>query len=71
MTMSGLVLTEDVKWVSFSGSYDFAYLLKTLMCTDLPMDESGFMDLLHTFFPCLYDVKVRTRKNALINKHRE
>jgi CCR4-NOT transcription complex subunit 7/8 len=58
MMMSGLVLNEDVKWVSFHSSYDFGYLLKTLTCRELPLDEPGFMDLLHTYFPCIYDVKV-------------
>ena len=58
MMMSGLVLNEDIKWISFHSSYDFGYLLKTLTCTDLPMDESAFLDLLVTYFPCIYDVKV-------------
>jgi len=55
--MSGLVLNEDVKWVSFHSSYDFGYLLKTLTFTDLPMEETGFMELLHLYFPYIYDVK--------------
>lgn len=58
MMMSGLVLTNDVKWVSFHGSYDFAYLLKTLTCCELPPDEQGFMDLLHLYFPSTFDAKV-------------
>lgn len=57
MMMSGLVLTEDVKWISFHSSYDFGYLLKTLTCSELPGDEQSFLDLLRTFFPCIYDVK--------------
>jgi len=57
MMMSGLVLNDDVKWVSFHSSYDFGYLLKTLTCKELPMEESSFMDLLHTYFPYIYDVK--------------
>ena len=57
MMMSGLVLTDDVKWISFHGSYDFAYLLKTLTCCDLPAEEQGFMELLYTFFPGCFDVK--------------
>jgi len=57
MMMSGLVLNDEIKWVSFHSSYDFGYLLKTLTCTDLPMDEAGFLDLLLTYFPCIYDVK--------------
>ena len=57
LMMSGLVLNDDVKWISFHSSYDFGYLLKTLTCNELPLDESLFMDLLHTYFPCIYDVK--------------
>jgi CCR4-NOT transcription complex subunit 7/8 len=58
MMMSGLVLTEQIRWISFHSSYDFGYLLKVLTCSELPMDESSFLDLLHIFFPCIYDVKV-------------
>lgn len=59
MIMSGLVLNDDIKWISFHSSYDFGYLLKTLTCADLPMDEAAFLDLLTTYFPAIYDVKVR------------
>lgn len=37
--------------------YDFGYLLKVLTCQMLPAEESGFFNMLHTFFPCIYDVK--------------
>ena len=57
MMMSGLVLNEEVKWVSFHSSYDFGYLLKTLSCQELPLEEAPFMELLHTYFPYIYDVK--------------
>ena len=73
MMMSGLVLNEDVKWTSFHSSYDFGYLVKTLTCTNLPQDENSFLDLLHTFFPCIYDVKVNTSvfdcTHLFINSH--
>jgi CCR4-NOT transcription complex subunit 7/8 len=54
---SGLVLVDDVKWISFHGTYDFGYLLKVLTCEALPKEESEFQKLLHQFFPCLYDIK--------------
>ncbi|AFZ81323.1 CAF1 family ribonuclease domain-containing protein [Theileria equi strain WA] len=54
---SGLVMNEDVIWISFHGSYDFAYLLKVLTCTNLPSSQSRFFELLHDFFPSLYDIK--------------
>ena len=45
------------RWISFHSSYDFGYLLKTLTCSELPMDEAQFLELLMTYFPCIYDVK--------------
>lgn len=57
MMMSGLVLNEEVKWVSFHSSYDFGYLLKTLTGDELPLDEQTFLECLRIFFPCIYDVK--------------
>lgn len=57
MMMSGLVLSEDVKWLTFHASYDFGYLLKTLTCSDLPLEEADFLELLRTYFPNIYDVK--------------
>lgn len=58
LMMSGLVLNDDVKWVSFHSSYDFGYLLKTLTFSSLPQEEAAFLELLHIYFPCIYDVKV-------------
>jgi CCR4-NOT transcription complex subunit 7/8 len=44
-------------YVCNNSGYDFGYLLKVLTCHPLPSDESEFFDLLHSFFPCLYDIK--------------
>jgi len=57
LMMSGLVLKDDVRWLSFSSSYDFGYLIKTLTCEELPYEEIEFMKILHTFFPNVYDIK--------------
>ena len=62
MMMSGLVLNDEVRWMTFHSSFDFGYLLKTLTNSDLPPEESSFMDLLTTFFPCIYDVKVTSSR---------
>lgn len=56
--MSGLVLCDDVKWVSFHSGYDFGYLIKILTCQTLPSEEQGFFELLRTYFPVVYDVKL-------------
>lgn len=58
LTMSGLVLSDNVRWISFHSSYDFGYLLKILTCAELPIDEQSFLDLLQIFFPKIFDVKV-------------
>ncbi|KAI9677384.1 MAG: hypothetical protein M1817_006336 [Caeruleum heppii] len=54
---SGLVLMEDVKWISFHSGYDFGYMMKIMLCQPLPEDESEFRELLNIFFPSLYDIK--------------
>jgi CCR4-NOT transcription complex subunit 7/8 len=57
--MSGLVLNDEIKWISFHSKFDFGYLLKTLTCSDLPADEAGFVELMNVYFPCVYDIKVK------------
>ena len=54
---SGIVLNENVKWLSFHSGYDFGYLLKILTDQNLLAEESEFFDQLKLFFPCVYDVK--------------
>eukprot|EP01094_Clydonella_sp_ATCC50884_P024964 TRINITY_DN6403_c0_g1_i2.p1 TRINITY_DN6403_c0_g1~~TRINITY_DN6403_c0_g1_i2.p1 ORF type:complete len:269 (-),score=100.61 TRINITY_DN6403_c0_g1_i2:187-993(-) len=57
LTTSGVVLNEDVRWLSFHSGYDFGYLLKVLSCDSMPADEETFFDLIHTYFPNIYDIK--------------
>ena len=54
---SGLVLLDDVHWVSFHSGYDFGYLMKIMLCKSLPETEEEFHHLLNIFFPSLYDIK--------------
>lgn len=54
---SGIVLMDNIKWLSFHSGYDFGYLLKLLTDQNLPADESEFFDLLRIYFPTIYDVK--------------
>jgi CCR4-NOT transcription complex subunit 7/8 len=54
---SGLVLTDEVTWVSFHGGYDFGYLLKVLTCLPLPAQASQFFEKLRIYFPSFVDVK--------------
>ena len=57
---SALVLNPKVKWISYHGSYDFAYILKFVMNNDdkLPKTEKEFLDTLKLFVPECYDVKM-------------
>lgn len=54
---SGIVLMDNIKWLSFHSGYDFGYLLKVLTDQNLPADESEFFELLRIYFPTIYDVK--------------
>ena len=54
---SGLVLNDNVKWLSFHSGYDFGYMLRLLRCEELPADEDDFFELLGLFFPYIYDIK--------------
>ena len=54
---SGLVLSPDVKWLSFHAGYDFGYLLKLLTSLPLPPDEAAFTQQMKVYFPTLFDVR--------------
>eukprot|EP00536_Pseudo-nitzschia_multiseries_P009540 jgi/Psemu1/306608/fgenesh1_kg.269_\ len=60
LMVSGLVLDDRVKWVTYHAGYDFAYLLKILTTKDLPADEKGFFEILKVYFPTIYDIKYMT-----------
>jgi len=60
LMVSGLVLDDRVKWVSFHSGYDYGYLLKILTTLDLPGDEKGFFEALRLYFPTIYDIKYMT-----------
>lgn len=54
---SGIVLNDNVHWVTFHSGYDFGYLLKVLTCQNLPETQAGFFDLINMYFPTVYDIK--------------
>jgi CCR4-NOT transcription complex subunit 7/8 len=54
---SGIVLTDNIKWLSFHSGYDFGYMLKLLTNSNLPSEEQDFFELLQMYFPNIYDVK--------------
>ena len=60
---SGLVLNEQVAWITFHGGFDFGYLISNLMNDFLPRDETIFMNNCKAFFPFNYDVKYLVDKD--------
>ena len=54
---SGIVMNENIHWITFHSGYDFGYLLKLLTCQNLPVSESDFFNLLRVYFPTVYDIK--------------
>ena len=56
-TSSGLCCENDINWISFHSAYDFGYLIKMMHIDQLPEDEPKFRELLHKYFPSLYDIK--------------
>ncbi|XP_019443332.1 PREDICTED: probable CCR4-associated factor 1 homolog 7 [Lupinus angustifolius] len=54
---SGIVLNDNVHWVTFHSGYDFGYLLKLLTCKKLPNTQVGFFNLISMYFPTVYDIK--------------
>lgn len=54
---SGVILSDQVRWLSFHSGYDFGYMLRMLTSMNLPNEEEDFFELLRIFFPVIYDVK--------------
>lgn len=54
---SGIVLMDNIRWLSFHSGYDFGYLLKLLTDQPLPEEEAEFFELLRLYFPTIYDIK--------------
>jgi len=54
---SGLILMDNVTWLTFHSAYDFGYLLSQLTQQTLPATEAEFMKDIKLFFPHFYDIK--------------
>lgn len=54
---SGMTFEDDVRWISFHSGYDFAYLVKLMLCKPLPEDEAEYRRFLSLYFPSIYDIK--------------
>jgi CCR4-NOT transcription complex subunit 7/8 len=63
MMTSGLLLNEELHWISFHGIYDFAYFIKIVTNLPLPETEFLFFDCLKLYFPYYYDIRHLVRFN--------
>jgi CCR4-NOT transcription complex subunit 7/8 len=68
MLTSGLVMSEDVVWISFHSAYDFGYLIKVLTCNLLPEKEEDFYEYLGVLFPEFYDIKFLVQNSKYVKK---
>ncbi|XP_054793134.1 probable CCR4-associated factor 1 homolog 6 [Prosopis cineraria] len=69
---SGLVMRDEVSWITFQGSSHFGYLVKLLTAAgkkNLPETEQEFMEILNFCFPVFYDVKHLIRSSTNVNLH--
>jgi CCR4-NOT transcription complex subunit 7/8 len=63
LMISGLVLNEDIEWISFHGIYDFAYFLKIVTNQILPETEMAFFEMLKIYFQNYWDIRFLIRFN--------
>lgn len=54
---SGVVLMDDINWLSFHSGYDFGYMVRILSGSPLSLEEAEFFQHLRLYFPNIYDVK--------------
>lgn len=59
---SGIVLNENVNWITFHGIYDLAYLLKILSNQKIPENEALFMEELDVYFYNHFDIRYIIRE---------
>ncbi|CDW56146.1 CCR4 NOT transcription complex subunit 7 [Trichuris trichiura] len=57
LLISGVLLNPDVKWLTFQGGFDYAYLMRIITNTDLPRSRDDFLKELKYYFPVTYDVR--------------
>lgn len=54
---SGICINPNLHWITFHGGADFGYMLRTMLGSQIPMDESSFFSLLGVYFCNYYDIK--------------
>jgi CCR4-NOT transcription complex subunit 7/8 len=60
---SGLVLDEDVTFITFHGGYALAYLLKLMTCKDMPTNLDQFVEAINLYLPSNWDIRYCMYRN--------
>ncbi|KAH3900778.1 CCR4-NOT core DEDD family RNase subunit POP2 SCDLUD_003784 [Saccharomycodes ludwigii] len=55
---SGLILNDNVLWISYSGAYHLAYLVHFLSGASMPNNKEDFLQLVSQYLPNFYDLEV-------------
>lgn len=64
---SGIVLNDEIQFLTFHSGYDFGYLMKLVTCQALPTSETEFFELLKIYFPCIYDMKYLMKQQGSLH----
>lgn len=64
ITGSGLVLSPDVTWITASGGFLFAGLVKMLSGQALPKAEVEFSEMCYEYFPHIWDMRLIRRGSS-------
>ncbi|KAK6886953.1 Poly(A) ribonuclease POP2 [Candida tropicalis] len=67
MIESGLILDDNINWISFHAGYDLGFFVSLLSNRDLPVDEPDFYWWCGKYFPNYYDLKYIG--NQILNKN--
>lgn len=65
---SGLVMSENIVWISFHSAYDFAYLMKLLTGNLMQEKEEDFYKFMSVWFPIFYDFKFMVQATDYVRK---
>ena len=64
----GLAVNPKITWLSFHGSFDFAYFIKILTGEKLPNTVQQFNELRKHLCPSIYDIKMLIQRNDRFKK---
>lgn len=57
LVSSGLVYNDRIRYITYHGTYDFAYLMKAVRCRPLPTSAGEFLEELIHDIPHFIDIK--------------